>query len=178
MGRDKALLPFHGVALGRALAGLVECAAGSVVLVGNPQLAPLIGYPAIPDRYPGQGPLGGILTALEHTTADWNLVVACDMPGLSAEFLAGLIDAASRSHADALLPLGPAGRLEPLCALYHRRAFPALAPAFANGTRKILAALEDTGITLCPLLVPDAGVFQNVNTPEDWAPWAPHHAAK
>jgi molybdenum cofactor guanylyltransferase len=179
MGSDKALLPFRGSPLGRSLASLVERAAGSAVLVGNPQLAPLVGYPAIPDMYPGEGPLGGILTALAHTGSDWNLVVACDMPGLSAEFLAGLLDAAGRSGADALVPAGLGGRLEPLCAVYHRRLQAPLGRAFARGVRKIMAALEEeSGIALCRWPVAESGEFQNVNTPEDWAQWAPRYAAK
>jgi len=178
MGSDKALLPFHGGPLGRSLAGLVEQAAGSVVLVGNPQLGPVVGFPAIPDLYPGEGPLGGILTALRHTGGDWNLLVACDMPGLSAEFLAGLVDAARRSEADGLLPVGPGGRPEPLCAVYHRRAKDPLERAFARGVRKIVAALDEPGMAVCRWPVTEAGVFQNVNTPEDWAPWATRYAAK
>jgi molybdenum cofactor guanylyltransferase len=178
MGSDKALLPFHGAPLARPLAALVERAAGSVVLTGNPLLAQQVGYPAIPDLYPGEGPLGGILTALEHTGSDWNLVVACDMPGLSAGFLARLMDAATWCEAGALLPVGPGGRPEPLCAVYHRRSLAPLRRVFARGARKITAALEEAGIEVCLWPVADAGVFQNVNTPEDWAPWAPSHAAK
>ena len=173
MGRDKALLPFRGATLGRAVAALVERTAGSVTLVGNPQLAEIFGYPAIPDLYPGEGPLGGILTALEDTAAEWNLVCACDMPGLSAEFLAGLLDAAARSDAGALLPAGPSGLPEPLCAVYHRRSRGALAQAFASGMRKIATALEKVPVQVLP--VAEAGLFQNVNTPEDWAAWAPRH---
>jgi len=178
MGSDKALLPFRGAPLAQSLAGFVEHAAGSVVLVGNPQLAGRIGYPAIPDRYPGEGPLGGILTALEHSAADWNLVTACDMPALTAEFLAGLLDRSSRSKAGAFLPVGPGGRLEPLCAVYHRQALAPLSRVFGGGTRKIVAALDEAGINVCLFPVSEAGVFQNVNTPEDWAPWASHYAAK
>ena len=55
-------------------------AAGNVTLIGHPEL------PAIPDRYPGEGPLGGILTALHHTSSDWNLIVACDMPEVCRRF--------------------------------------------------------------------------------------------
>jgi len=176
MGTDKALLPFRGHPLARSLAELVERAAGGVVLAGNPDLGPQVGYPAIPDLYPGEGPLGGILTALAHTASDWNLVVACDMPGLTVEFLAGLLKAATGSGAGALVPVGPGGRLEPLCAVYHRRLHAPLGLAFARGVRKIMAALEE--IDLCRWPVAETGVFQNVNTPEDWAPWTPRYAAK
>jgi molybdopterin-guanine dinucleotide biosynthesis protein A len=167
MGRDKALLPFRGGALAGSVAGAVAVAAGSATLVGNPQSYGHLGFPAIPDAYPGEGPLGGILSALRHTTATWNLLTACDMPGLSAEFLRSLLDAAERSGADALLPAGPSGRPEPLCAVYHRRILPALETAFGGGARKVTAALQGVGATVLPIL--EAAPFQNVNTPEEWA---------
>ena len=176
MGRPKALLPFEGAPLGRALARVVERAAGSVVLVGTPEIAEAIGYPAIADRYPGEGPLGGILTALEHSGSDFNLVVACDMPALTVEFLASLMEAAGLRDADVLLPVGAANRPEPLCAVYHRRSLGRLAAVFADGQRKIMTALSGLNVMHWP--VADTEVFQNVNTPEDWAPWAGRYAAQ
>ena len=117
MGCDKALLPFRGGALVESVARAVRSAAGSAVLVGNPRLYEHLAFPAIPDLYPGTGPLGGILTALHHTSAESNLLAACDMPALSGEFLGVLIDATANDDADALVPIGPSGRPEPLCAV-------------------------------------------------------------
>ena len=168
MGCDKALLPFRGGALVESVARAVKLAAGSAVLVGNPRLYQHLGYPAIPDLYPGAGPLGGILTALRHTSADWNLVAACDMPELSADFLRFLVNAAD---GDAVVPIGPSGRPEPLCAVYHRRSRPVLERALGRGVRSVRAALEDLRVTL--VSVPEISPFQNVNTPEDWAVYAP-----
>lgn len=161
------MLPFRGGPLVESVARAVERAAGSATLVGPPRRYGDLGFPVLSDAYPGEGPLGGILTALRHASADWNLVVACDMPGLSAEFLGGLLDAAERSSAMALAPAGPSGRAEPLCAVYHRRALPALETAFANGARKASAAIDAAGATLLPIL--EVAYFQNVNTPEEWA---------
>jgi molybdopterin-guanine dinucleotide biosynthesis protein A len=167
MGRDKALLPFRGGVLAQAVARAVEQAASSAVLVGHPQLAEAIGYPAIPDLYPGEGPLGGVLTALAHTCAPWNLVVACDMPELTAPFLAALLDAAEAAGADVLLPQGPSGRPEPLCAVYNIGAREAVEGAFRAGERKVMRALQ--GLRRATLSVAELSHFQNVNTPEDWA---------
>ena len=43
-----------------------------------------IGVDARPDRQPGQGPLGGIVTALEELDADLLVVAACDLVSLTA----------------------------------------------------------------------------------------------
>ena len=170
MGRDKALLPFHGVALAQAIGGTVRAAAGSCVLVGDPSTYAGLGLSVIPDLYPGEGPLGGILTALYHTAADWNVIVACDMPEVSAGFLERLLGCASQSFQDVLAPASCCGRLEPLCSVYHRRSAWALGAAFARGARKVADALAE--VRLATLTVPDVRIFENVNTPRDWAPYA------
>src|ERR1035437_1135009 len=134
MGRDKARLPFRGCDLVSAVAAAVASAAGNVTLVGHPEL------PSIPDRYPDGGPLGGILTALDHTAADWNLIVACDMPEVTADFLKGLLARAMWSPADVLLPYGPHGLPEPLCAVYRRRAGAVMEDHLARGVRRVTDA--------------------------------------
>ena len=173
MGRDKALLPFRGGALAGHVAATVAAAAGSATLIGDPRKYGHLGYAVLPDRSPGAGPVGGIESALSCTAADWNLVLACDMPGISAEFLRGLLDAAERLNADALVPAGPSGRLEPLSAV-HRRCLATLRGALGAGIRKITDALA--GLEVALWTVDDAACFKNLNTPEEWACYddAPH----
>jgi molybdopterin-guanine dinucleotide biosynthesis protein A len=167
MGRDKALLPCRGEMLVQSVAAAVAEAAGSAVLVGDPERYGALGYPVIPDETPGEGPLGGILAALRHTGAELNLVTACDMPALSAPLLAGLLAAAESNGAAATLPAGPSGRLEPLCAVYGREALDHIQAAFDCGIRKVTAALQ--GLPLEVYTVAEVEPFQNVNTPEEWA---------
>lgn len=167
MGRDKALLPFRGSVLGESVARAVEAAAGRVTIVGRSELG---GLRAIPDRYPGEGPLGGILTALEDTRSDWNLVVACDMPEVGAAFLERLLEQAEASDVEALVPAGKSGRPEPLCAVYSRRALDRLDAAFRRGVRKVMDAVA--GVRVDVVKVTEVAQFQNVNTPEDWAGYA------
>ena len=167
MGRDKALLPFRGGVLAGYVAATVSAAAGSATLIGDPGKYGHLGYPVLPDRRPGAGPVGGIESALSYTAADWNLVLACDMPGISAAFLRGLLDAAERLDADALVPAGPSGRLEPLSAVYHRRCRETLGRALEAGVRKVTDALA--GLEVARFAVDDGGCFENLNTPEEWA---------
>jgi len=167
MGRDKALLPFRGGVLAGHVAATVAAAAGSVTLIGDPHKYGHLGYAVLPDRSPGAGPVGGIESALSYTAADWNLVLACDMPAISAEFLRGLLDAAEHAGADALVPAGPSGRLEPLSAVYHRRSLATMRRALEAGVRKVTDALA--GLEVARWTVGDAACFENLNTPEEWA---------
>jgi len=164
MGRDKARLPYRGTELVSAVASAVALAAGSATLIGHPEL------PSIADRYPGEGPLGGILTALHHSTSDCCLIVACDMPEIDSGFLKRLVERAAQSPDAVILPYGPDGLAQPLCAVYPSSARDAMERHFATGVRKVTAALA--GIAVEPLCVAESSIFQNVNTPEDWAAYA------
>jgi molybdenum cofactor guanylyltransferase len=172
MGRDKALLPFRGTMLGKHVADTVLAAAGKVNLVGDPERYRFLGYPVLADRYPAEGPLGGTLTALAHATEDWNLILACDMPAVSREFLISLFEAAANAGADVLAPASPAGRPEPLCAVYHRRVLQRFEDVFAQGERKMSLALAAARTVILQVSATDR--FENVNTPADWAAYAPH----
>ena len=167
MGRDKAHLPIGGGTLLERIACAVSAAAGSVTLVGAPERYAGLGFLLLADTRQGAGPLAGIHTALSASAAAWNLIVACDMPGISAPFLSSLLEAAQASEADCLLPSGPSGLLEPLCAVYHARCAPAIAAALDRGVRKVTDGLA--GLRIATLSVAESGWFRNVNTPEEWA---------
>jgi molybdopterin-guanine dinucleotide biosynthesis protein A len=170
MGSDKALLRYRGATLVETVAEAVSQGVGRPLLVGNKDGYDGLGYEVIPDLYPGEGPLGGILTALQNSSAEWNLIVACDMPGLTGEFLGGLMEAAEGRDGEVLAPVGPDGNIEPLCAVYRKSARPGLQRAFGRGVRQMKAALEE--VRMVTHFVPELARFQNVNTPGDWARYA------
>lgn len=167
MGADKALLPWRGGTLAECVARELETACGSVTLVGPRERYSALPFRIIPDLVEPCGPVGGICTALADTSADFNLVVACDMPSLTADFLGTLLAAAEASGAACLAPLPPSGRPQPLCAVYHRRSLGAVREALARGVlaaRKLLALL---GAEQWP--AGSDAWFANMNTPEEWA---------
>jgi molybdopterin-guanine dinucleotide biosynthesis protein A len=167
MGRDKALLPYGRHTLVRHVAAQVSAAAGSVTLVGRPEKYRALGCAAIPDVYPDGGPVCGIQAALEASQAQWNLVVACDMPALTAGFLHTLLEAAESWPGDALIPVSPTGYPEPLCAVYRRTSLSLLTQAIQRNVRKVTEALAALRVVYRP--VSEGFWFQNLNTPEDWA---------
>jgi molybdopterin-guanine dinucleotide biosynthesis protein A len=166
MGQDKARLPFQGRTLVEHVAAAVAEAAGSVTLVGAPERYKSLSFPRLADTRTAVGPLGGIHTALSASRAAWNLMVACDMPGISGSFLQSLMAAAESSAADCLVPAGPSGLLEPLCAVYHLRCLAAIGAALDRDVRKVTDGLA--GLRVASWSVAESHWFRNVNTPEEW----------
>src|SRR5436305_14932538 len=83
MGRDKALLEdASGEPLALRLAALRRGVCGEVALIGDPSKYADLGLRVFPDNFADAGPLAGIEAALRVTSAEWNLIVACDMPAL------------------------------------------------------------------------------------------------
>jgi molybdopterin-guanine dinucleotide biosynthesis protein A len=168
MGRDKALLPFGRATLLDHVAQCVHQSAGNVTVIGPPERYAAFGYPVVADHVENSGPLGGLFTALSITPSDWNLIVACDMPGLTAHFLDSLLHAAESSPADCLVP-SKTGRaeLDPLCAVYHRRCLSAAKAALDRNLLKMQDFVSSLHLSIWP--VPNSGLLENVNTPEEWA---------
>lgn len=166
MGRDKALLPLDGSTMAGHIAARVLAAAGDVTLIGAPERYRRLGYPVIADRVSGCGPLGGVFTALAVTNVDWNLIVACDMPALTADFLADLVAAADSADADCVVPETSDG-LQPLCAVYHRRCVNAAEVAIHRKSLKMHDFIYHLRTITWPVSNPLH--LTNVNTPEEWS---------
>src|SRR5271156_6937528 len=106
MGADKGLLEIAGEPMIVRAARLVESVVGApAVVVGTPEKYRGLGLQAIADDWPGCGPLGGIATALRASAADWNLIVACDLPHLTREWLEYLLQRARDSAGEAVVPM-------------------------------------------------------------------------
>lgn len=103
------------------------------------------GAVAVADRWPGEGPLGGIITALLTTadadTSGWNLILGCDMPFLTTEWLRYIAERAKVSTAEVVAPKSRNG-LEPLCAVWRTGAAGKLQDTFGVGVRKITEAIK------------------------------------
>ncbi len=167
MGKDKAMLPFGGNVLIAHVALSVLGAAGSVALVGPADAYRHLNFPVLPDLYPGFGPVGGVVTALSSpSAAEWNLIVACDMPGVSGEFLSSLLSAAVDSGAECTIPHTPDGRLHALCAVYRQAARLPLLRAVQAGIHKLHDAIQILNVHFYPVSAPE--LLANVNTPAQW----------
>jgi molybdopterin-guanine dinucleotide biosynthesis protein A len=170
-GSDKARFELAGKPLALLTAEKVRKAAGSVTLVGAPERYQDWDLRVIPDPVADFGPLAGILAALEDSAAEWSLIVAVDLPGLTVPFLQRILEMAEGS--DVLLPVQPDGRDQPLCAVYRNGIRESLRASIDAGEGKITRALESLRVRR---LLPDeyvrfggAELFLNLNRPDSRA---------
>jgi molybdopterin-guanine dinucleotide biosynthesis protein A len=119
---------------------------------------------------PGCGPLGGIYTAIKAAMRGRVLVVACDMPFLTAPFLGRLV--AECLGVDAVVPRTADG-LHPLCAVYAQSAAAAVQRRILNGQLRVADALADLAVRevgpeeIAPY-DPDGTLLVNINTSDDY----------
>lgn len=176
MGQDKAFLSIGGRPLVARVAEVLDRAGARrvVVIGGDEARLRALGLEARSDRYPGEGPLGGLLTGLEIIETDIAFVTACDHPTLDPELPRRLVEGWSGSGALACVPVS-GGVWQVLAALYHRDSSPALAARFASGERSLrraLAAIEVCELPGCPPVW-----FADLDTPVDVENYAARHEA-
>ncbi len=164
MGRDKALLPIEGgQTFLEHISSEIQKSAGSVKLIGDYKKYSLPGYR---DVMPGNGPLGGVFTALHYTPAKWNLIVACDMPFVTAELFESLFAAAEAGDFDCIAA-GHDGQIEPLCAVYHNRCAEAALSAIERKSLKMHDFVS--GLKTFVQHIEKLPALANINTPADLA---------
>ena len=178
MGVDKGLLEIAGEPMIVRVARSVESVVGApAMVVGTPEKFRELGLRAIADDWPGCGPLGGIATALRASEADWNLIVACDLPYLTREWLEYLLQRARDSAEEAVVPMNPTPEnkrgAEPLCAVYHKGCEPTLRRALERGVRKVTDGLVELRVEVIEPkewkgFDSDGLLFKNVNAPADY----------
>lgn len=170
MGQDKSLLLVNGRALTSVVAAaLTEAGANEVFSVGG-NLTSLEALAeidhAVPDEFPGEGPLGGILTALQSAAHDVVVVLACDTPGMDAATPALLVDCLTNTPEAAVAYALVDGRAQPLTAAWNRVvALPALREAFDRGERAPRSVFPELNVVEVTAL--SASAVDDVDHPGD-----------
>lgn len=168
MGADKATLSYRGAPMARHVADALRAGGcADVVAIGGESSGH--GLVVIPDLAPGEGPLGGVRTALESVSSGdpqrsvgLVFVVPCDVPLLSATIVEALVDRAARGGADVVV--ATTDRIEPMVAVWSVASLDVLTRSFDRGERSIRRVLPLLDVALVPVA---AAELRNVNTPAD-----------
>jgi len=170
-GEQKGILRIGGVRIiDRQVAVLRAIADPVFVVAPDPDPFADLGLEVTPDIIPGCGALGGIYTAIVRSPRDRTIVVACDMPFLSAALLRYMVE---RDDGDLVIPRSRRGH-EPLCAVYGSACGAPIRRRIDEGALQASQLPEGvTVVEIGPEIIerydPDDLMFVNVNTPHDYA---------
>jgi molybdopterin-guanine dinucleotide biosynthesis protein A len=170
MGRNKALLPFGGRPLLLRQIDLLRPRFRLLVASNDPGPYAPFGVEVVPDLLPERCALTGIHAVLSASRTGWALVLACDLPFLSAALLDHLLRL--RDGVDAVVPESDRGP-EPLHALYSKTCLPAIEAAAEKDEWKAVGfhgsiRVARPRIRDAEWLTEGRSPFLNVNTPDDY----------
>ena len=186
-GADKAMVSLGGKTMLQRTGDLLASVCHDVTVIAPAGKYADAPWPVLADRWPGEGPLGGIVTALNflkeapapqdlfalvHGPCPFAMILSCDMPFLTKEFLTFLKNRAVASQALVVVP--EAGRrLEPLCACWRSQSAEAIQEAFDAGGRKVSEAMKRVRMEVLDESAwkrfdTDGRLFWNMNTLADY----------
>ena len=171
MGRDKACVLIDGLPLWqRQLATLRAVHPRELFISGKPD-GPYASADVeiLADNFPGLGPLAGLEAALRRASHPLVLVLAIDLPAMTATFLSDLVRQAAAS-ATGCVPREDRW-FEPLAAVYPRACLP-LAEACLHETdrsmqRFVRLAVREGLEGIRDVLPGERALFKNLNQPGD-----------
>ena len=170
MRTDKAFVILDGrTLLARAL-DLSRCVTPDVRIVGDPAKFARFA-PVVEDVFRDCGPLGGIHAALRVSRAELNVILAVDVPFVSATLLEWLIKRA-RDSAAIVTVAQAGGGWQPLCAIYRPEFAEVAEQALREGRYRIdalFAAARTLAIGEEELASAgfSSSMFRNLNTREE-----------
>jgi molybdenum cofactor guanylyltransferase len=193
MKRDKAWLEIEGAPMIERVIASARPAVdhlGIIVNAANPQveryekLADSCDARLIFDLHEHLGPLGGIHTALAHCgDSESALILACDMPFITTEFLSFIRDihqtenpqssiSKGRNPQSITVPLDQSNRLQPLAAIYDRSLEAEVERMIAANELKVdllysRASTRRVVFAEFARLRDAERLFVNINTPEE-----------
>lgn len=165
-GADKGLVAYGGRPLIEWMLEALRPQADRVLISANRNLDVYgaYGHRVVSDTLPGfQGPLAGVLAALETVDAPWLAVVPCDTPHVPVDLLARLLDAAKQANVPLAVAADPE-RTHHTCFVVQSTQRAALAQFLQGGERAVRRWMTGVPhVTVCF----DAAAFANINALQD-----------
>lgn len=118
------------------------------------------------DQNNNLGPIGGLITAIEKSNTNWNIISSCDIPLLTKESIQWLIDNHDK-NANATIAINKE-RKNPLFGIYHKNCKATIQKQIAKKDYKMIHLLNNLKVTYVETPNFVARELFNVNTPEDY----------
>lgn len=171
MGTNKALLKINELSnIERIITSLQPSFPDPILVTNTPDVYRFLGVKMVSDHFFEKGPLAGIHAGLMASPYEVNVVVACDMPFVSANSAKALVN--NSFDYDAVVPVIE-GMLHPLFAVYKKK----LAVIIEDAIKKDRLRIKDLLIGLNVLYLREQNlqvegkleqIFFNMNHPQEY----------
>lgn len=167
MGTAKQNLVLDGQTFAERIAAALVPHTAGIALLGEGDVTPaLAALPRVPDAVGVSGPLAGLLGAFAWRPGAAWLIVACDLPLVTADAIAWLLSQ-RRDDRSAIVPRLVGDRVEPLLALYEPGAQPLLLALAASSRSSLQPLARELGVATPAPPLPLGRSWRNVNTAEE-----------
>lgn len=164
MGQDKGMMYFRGEPM---IAWVIQSLKGvttNISISTNDVKYTQWGFPIIQDEVTQQGPLAGVVAALEQSKNQMNVIVSCDMPFMRPVVLLRLLE--ESKNAEITIPI-VGGKSYPLCGCYQKSCTPKLRKLLMKGERKMKTVIQNFKLKEVEFPIVWESYFQNINTPKE-----------
>ncbi len=169
MGQNKALLKLGEILLVEHVILALKPVCGEIIISTNNCDLDFLPYRKIKDKLTGIGPIAGFHSSLSESNTEENLIISCDTPFITSQFLNTLI---SKSNGfDIVLPVYN-NRIQTMIGFFKKRVLAQIKRNIENGNYVPVNIFENSNINLLQVNIDnfaDAGqIFYNINSLEDY----------
>lgn len=173
MGTNKALLMIEGKTIIEQAVEELRSIVNNIIIVTNSfEDYAFLNLPMVKDEWKDMGPLAGIHAGLSFSKTERNLIVACDMPFISAKL--GDVLLKQLENYEAAIP-EISGQLHPLFAAYRKVVKEEAEKALQQKQLRIrgifrnihVKIMEETELNKYSVVLDDSDLF-NMNHPEEY----------
>ena len=168
MGTDKFLIEINGQPQYKILHKMLSTFAEQTFISCSKAQASQIQspIPILLDKHENEGPMSGLVSAIDKdSTYSW-LVVACDYFNLQTHHITQLIAGNDQSAKATLYQLQDSEFLEVTLAIYNPSIFQEIHHAYNQGERSLQKFLKRQNVKI--ITTTDISGLKNFNTPEDF----------
>ncbi|NPA52325.1 MAG: molybdenum cofactor guanylyltransferase [Aquificae bacterium] len=178
MGKDKAFLTFKDKTFLRWILEALEKQCNQIIIVGNKEKELYkkqtegikTSIEVIKDIYPYQGPLNGIVSALEFIPYKHTFIASCDTPLINHKLIPFFYE--KIDNYEAVIPVVK-NRYQPLNTLYKTDALYKAKEIFIHGNRSMFSFINRLNLQYIPEeeitnLDKHLYTYWSINTPKDY----------
>jgi molybdopterin-guanine dinucleotide biosynthesis protein A len=169
MGQDKGLIKLNGKPMIQHVIDHIDPICDQILISANDKTYEDFGYPVCEDEINEIGPAGGIISCLKHSKNEQNIIISCDLPFASTQFIRTLLDM-SGDYQITLPMSGP--HYQPLCAVYSKEVYPVFMECVNKGIYSLKSIIKAFRIQV--IRQEDIKGFdlsfqlRNINSPDDF----------